>query len=157
MDNTTTLIDIKGQPNTKRKRLCIPTNKLELIPETELWPSDTMLVLAQLWNEGLSKKEIAKGLNSLSDKNYYTPAQVISKAQNVLQRLNIIKRKPDARISKPRSDKQYEQKNLKCLKCQESFISGWAGERICKNCKKSTDWDSGCDYSVRTIPSILSC
>jgi protein-arginine kinase activator protein McsA len=30
-----------------------------------------------------------------------------------------------------------------CLRCQTTFKSQWAGERICARCKGSTTWRSG--------------
>ncbi len=30
-----------------------------------------------------------------------------------------------------------------CLRCQNSFQSEWAGERICARCKSSSAWRSG--------------
>ena len=30
-----------------------------------------------------------------------------------------------------------------CLRCQHSFESEWAGERICARCKSSSAWRSG--------------
>ncbi len=30
-----------------------------------------------------------------------------------------------------------------CLRCQHSFKSEWAGERICSRCKGSSAWRSG--------------
>jgi hypothetical protein len=34
-------------------------------------------------------------------------------------------------------------KRRTCLRCQTSFESGWAGERICTKCKHSSGWRSG--------------
>ena len=31
----------------------------------------------------------------------------------------------------------------RCLRCQVSFNSEWAGERICTRCKNSNAWRSG--------------
>jgi len=31
----------------------------------------------------------------------------------------------------------------RCLRCQVSFNSEWAGERICARCKNSNAWRSG--------------
>ncbi len=30
-----------------------------------------------------------------------------------------------------------------CLRCKDSFISEWFGERICRRCKKSSSWKNG--------------
>ncbi|HEX6093042.1 MAG TPA: hypothetical protein VFZ07_06790 [Dongiaceae bacterium] len=44
---------------------------------------------------------------------------------------------------KPESDKKYEPKRRKCLRCQESFTSAWPGERVCSPCKQTSDWRDG--------------
>lgn len=36
----------------------------------------------------------------------------------------------------------------KCLKCFESFLSMWVGNRICDRCKTHVDWDNESDYNV---------
>ena len=30
-----------------------------------------------------------------------------------------------------------------CLRCQATFNSEWAGERVCSHCKSSTTWRNG--------------
>jgi hypothetical protein len=44
---------------------------------------------------------------------------------------------------KPESDRVYERKRRKCLRCQEPFMSSWPGERVCTTCKSSSDWRDG--------------
>jgi len=44
---------------------------------------------------------------------------------------------------KPESDRQYERKPRKCLRCQKQFTSTWPGERVCSPCKSSSDWRDG--------------
>ena len=44
---------------------------------------------------------------------------------------------------KPESDKKYEPRRRKCLRCQESFTSAWPGERVCSPCKQTSDWRDG--------------
>ena len=34
-------------------------------------------------------------------------------------------------------------KTRKCLRCEDDFMSEWAGERICSRCKGSSAWRSG--------------
>ncbi len=36
-----------------------------------------------------------------------------------------------------------------CLRCESPFLSGWAGERICPDCKKSTSWRNGTPHRQR--------
>ena len=36
-----------------------------------------------------------------------------------------------------------EQAIRKCLVCRSSFLSAWAGERICRRCKDTAAWRSG--------------
>lgn len=33
-----------------------------------------------------------------------------------------------------------------CLSCSATFVSVWAGERICKRCKQSSAWRAGVAY-----------
>ncbi|WP_343562948.1 hypothetical protein [Kiloniella sp. b19] len=49
----------------------------------------------------------------------------------------------DQSNTKPVSDRVYNKKKRKCLKCRETFMSEWPGERICKTCKASTAWREG--------------
>jgi Zn finger protein HypA/HybF involved in hydrogenase expression len=34
-------------------------------------------------------------------------------------------------------------KSRRCLKCRADFLSEWAGQRVCPNCKRKTQWISG--------------
>ena len=36
-----------------------------------------------------------------------------------------------------------ERKTRKCLVCKAPFLSEWAGERICRNCKSRSNWRMG--------------
>ena len=45
--------------------------------------------------------------------------------------------------TKPESDKVYEAKQRKCLKCRSEFLSEWPGERVCKSCKSTSAWRDG--------------
>ena len=45
--------------------------------------------------------------------------------------------------SKPQSDRVYEAKYRKCLKCRTEFLSEWPGERVCKACKSTSAWRDG--------------
>lgn len=45
--------------------------------------------------------------------------------------------------SKPQSDRVYEAKQRKCLKCRSEFLSEWPGERVCKACKSTSAWRDG--------------
>ena len=36
-----------------------------------------------------------------------------------------------------------ERKTRKCLVCETPFLSEWAGERVCRNCKQRAEWRSG--------------
>lgn len=38
----------------------------------------------------------------------------------------------------------------KCLRCEATFHSQWAGERICPQCKKSAAWRSGAPFTSRS-------
>lgn len=35
------------------------------------------------------------------------------------------------------------QKTRRCLLCGRSFLSEWAGERVCRNCKSTEAWRRG--------------
>lgn len=37
-----------------------------------------------------------------------------------------------------------------CLRCSAEFMSQWAGERICPNCKRSGTWRSGMPFRPPT-------
>jgi len=45
--------------------------------------------------------------------------------------------------TKPTTDIQYVTKRRNCLMCDESFVSEWAGERVCKRCKSNDSWRTG--------------
>mgnify|MGYP001463186439 CR=1 FL=1 len=36
-----------------------------------------------------------------------------------------------------------ERKTRQCLVCKDSFLSEWAGERICRKCKQRAEWRNG--------------
>lgn len=36
-----------------------------------------------------------------------------------------------------------KRKERRCLMCHTTFDSSWAGERICRRCKSSANWQSG--------------
>jgi hypothetical protein len=36
-----------------------------------------------------------------------------------------------------------KRKQRSCLMCHSAFDSAWAGERICRRCKSSANWQSG--------------
>ncbi len=44
---------------------------------------------------------------------------------------------------KPKSDREYTRKRRRCLMCSKLFISAWAGQRICLDCKRSATWRAG--------------
>ena len=44
---------------------------------------------------------------------------------------------------KPETDGDLEVKTRRCLICKTSFLSAWAGERICRRCKSTEKWRSG--------------
>ena len=39
-------------------------------------------------------------------------------------------------------------KTRECLRCNASFRSEWAGNRMCNSCRKSHAWRSGGDFSI---------
>jgi hypothetical protein len=43
-----------------------------------------------------------------------------------------------------------QRKERVCLKCQASFGSEWAGERICPRCKGTEAWRSGFQVQVHS-------
>jgi len=55
----------------------------------------------------------------------------------------------DARLSrddehrKPTTDRGDEAKMRACLVCKREFLSAWAGERICRQCKSTSAWRGG--------------
>jgi len=42
--------------------------------------------------------------------------------------------------SKPESLQAYTPKTRRCLRCQEDFRSNGAHHRVCKNCKKTSEY-----------------
>ena len=40
-------------------------------------------------------------------------------------------------------EREFVAKSRPCLKCQESFESSWAGERVCRRCKSNDGWRTG--------------
>ncbi len=54
----------------------------------------------------------------------------------------------DAPSDRPADDAP---KLRKCLRCQATFHSEWAGERICSRCKSTTTWRNG--TPLRSFPS----
>lgn len=56
-------------------------------------------------------------------------------------------------ISKPSENKSLRPdwdvpKKRNCMRCQSSFESAWAGERICQHCKRSHSWRNGLPMST---------
>lgn len=51
----------------------------------------------------------------------------------------------------PESPPGTEPKLRQCLRCQETFRSEWAGERICSRCKQSAAWRMGEPSSSRPV------
>ena len=49
-------------------------------------------------------------------------------------------KKPEYEQATRRDD---ESKTRKCLVCKAEFLSKWAGERICRNCKQRAEWRNG--------------
>ena len=47
---------------------------------------------------------------------------------------------------KPESEHPEEHKGRDCLMCRESFLSAWAGERVCPKCKTKSAWREGRDW-----------
>ena len=41
------------------------------------------------------------------------------------------------------AERDDERKTRKCLVCTGPFLSEWAGERICRNCKSRSNWRGG--------------
>ena len=41
---------------------------------------------------------------------------------------------------KPQAEDGAQAKTRRCLKCREPFVSAWAGERVCRKCKSSSNW-----------------
>ena len=39
----------------------------------------------------------------------------------------------------------------RCLRCQTSFESEWAGERICSSCKRSVAWRKGAPIRAHAV------
>jgi len=146
MNHETVLVPTVGRPNRTFDRPVIPLDQLDLIRATPRWPSDTVLLIAQLWNDGKSVKEIAKTLVHPPGTSPYTPAQVTNKANNILYKLGIRERNSSKDATKPEPDKKPERKTRKCLKCRDKFISCWSGERVCPKCKQSKEWLSGGDF-----------
>ncbi len=44
-------------------------------------------------------------------------------------------------------------KTRQCLRCQATFRSEWAGERVCASCKSSATWRNGMPIQSRSSPS----
>jgi len=44
---------------------------------------------------------------------------------------------------KPEADRADEAKMRACLVCRKPFLSAWAGERICRQCKSTSAWRGG--------------
>ncbi len=47
---------------------------------------------------------------------------------------------------KPESEHPEDRKGRDCLMCRESFLSTWAGERVCPKCKTKSAWREGRDW-----------
>jgi hypothetical protein len=52
----------------------------------------------------------------------------------------VYQKKPEFEQDVERDD---ESKTRKCLVCKAPFLSGWAGERICRKCKSKSNWRMG--------------
>lgn len=58
-------------------------------------------------------------------------------------------------IKKPTAAEDAEDMNAKlrnCLSCQNSFLSSWAGERVCPKCKGSSAWRAGVPHHNSSRP-----
>ena len=40
-------------------------------------------------------------------------------------------------------DDKTDRKTRRCLMCGQSFLSEWAGERVCRSCKSTAAWRTG--------------
>ena len=46
-------------------------------------------------------------------------------------------------MARERTRKKGSEQERKCLRCHQTFLSEWAGERVCKACKGSSQWRIG--------------
>ena len=44
---------------------------------------------------------------------------------------------------KAETERNTEEKTRRCLMCNQSFESEWAGERVCRRCKSTEAWRRG--------------
>lgn len=54
---------------------------------------------------------------------------------------------PGAHQRKSKSDAKAVTRT--CLQCGKAFPSEWCGNRVCKGCKASTNWQGGEPFAVR--------
>lgn len=66
---------------------------------------------------------------------------------------------PDSTLANPTTDQtdtptdrplRETHKVRKCLRCETTFRSEWAGERICSHCKNSTAWRNETPFRPRS-------
>ena len=50
---------------------------------------------------------------------------------------------PDDAHKKPTTDRSDQAKMRACLICKRRFLSAWAGERVCRQCKSTSGWRGG--------------
>ena len=50
---------------------------------------------------------------------------------------------PNATATETETETNPEAKNRHCLMCRDTFLSQWAGERVCPKCKSTSAWRSG--------------
>ncbi len=58
----------------------------------------------------------------------------------------------------PEPEREHEQKHRRCLVCHKTFVSEWAGERICKRCKSTSVWREGkaAEISTEKLDEIIN-
>jgi hypothetical protein len=50
---------------------------------------------------------------------------------------------PDDVHKKPTTEGSDQAKMRACLICKRRFLSAWAGERVCRQCKSTSGWRGG--------------
>ncbi|MGY8992182.1 MAG: hypothetical protein ACKVHL_11425 [Rhodospirillales bacterium] len=49
---------------------------------------------------------------------------------------------------KPTPIQKNDKKVRNCLMCQDSFMSEWSGERVCRKCKSKSEWRSSSTMAI---------
>jgi hypothetical protein len=67
----------------------------------------------------------------------------VQKQARILGVINVASKAHGKHNTKPEPEKKHTPKTRQCLRCSRDFRSNWIGNRVCRQCKSSSDWSEG--------------